>query len=46
MQVTLVLLAVGWLLSTRVRRLGPSESLIASVAFTLAMLLMLYLRRI
>ena len=44
MQVTIILLAVGWLLSTRVRRLGPSESLMAAAAFTFAMLLMLYLR--
>jgi len=46
MQVTVILLVVGWLLSTRVRRLGPSESLLAAAAFTLAMLFMLYLRRI
>ena len=45
MQVTIVLLVVGWLLSTRVRRLGPSESLVAALAFTFAMLIMLYLRR-
>jgi hypothetical protein len=33
------------LLSTRVRRLGPSESLTAAAVFTLAMLFMLYFRR-
>ena len=43
MQPTIALLIVAWLMSTRIRRLGPSESLLAAGGFTLAMLLLLYL---
>ncbi len=38
----MVLLALGWLMSTRLRRLGPTESLVPAVAFACAMVLLLY----
>ncbi len=45
MEPTLALLAVAWIMSTRVRRFGPSESVIAGLGFTLVMLVLLYTNR-
>ncbi len=45
MQPTVALLVVALLMSTRIRKIGPSESLVAAGGFAVTMFLLLYLNR-